>query len=117
VNSGLDRSVNSGLDRSVNSGLDGSVNSGLDYSVNSGLDMSVCAGRYYSTINLDGLNSFGIAGKGSRIKGKKGCAICLVEHDSDNKIIGVKSALIDGIALKEDTYYELVNGEFIEVEE
>ena len=115
VNSGLDYSVNSGLDSSVNSGLDSSVNSGLDSSVNSGLNSSVCAGRYRSEINLNGTNSFGIAGKDSKIKGKIGCAICLVEHNDNNEIIAVKSALVDGIKIKEDTYYTIKNGKFVEV--
>jgi len=115
VNSGLDSSVNSGLDYSVNSGLDSSVNSGLNSSVNSGLNSSVCAGRHRSEINLNGINSFGIAGKDSKIKGKIGCAICLVEHDDNNEIIAVKSALVDGIKIKEDTYYTIKNGKFVEV--
>ncbi|MBW7838423.1 MAG: hypothetical protein H3C36_02035, partial [Chitinophagaceae bacterium] len=103
------------LDYSVNSGLDHSVNSGLDYSVNSGRDYSVCAGRHNSEIRLEGINSFGIAGENSKIKAKKGCAICLVEFDYNNNIIGVKSAIIDGEKLKEDTFYSLQNGEFVEV--
>ena len=101
---------------SVNSGRNSSVNSGLDFSVNSGLDSSVCAGRFYSEIRLEGENSFGIAGKGSKIKGKKGCAICLVEYNDNDDIIGVKSALVDGEIIKEDVFYKLVGGEFIEVE-
>jgi len=116
VNSGLDYSVNSGRDYSVNSGRNSSVNSGLDYSVNSGLDYSVCAGRFYSEIKLEGKNSFGIAGKDSKIKGKIGCAICLVEYNRNNDIIGVKSALVDGEIIKEDVYYKLINGEFVGVE-
>jgi len=114
VNSGRNYSVNSGLDYSVNSGLDSSVNSGLDSSVNSGRNSSVCAGRFNSEIKLEGINSFGIAGKDSKIKGKIGCAICLVEYDDRNNIIGVKSALIDGKKLKEDTFYYLKNGKFVE---
>jgi len=115
VNSGNNYSVNSGRDYSVNSGLDSSVNSGLDYSVNSGNNYSVCSGRFNSELSLNGVNSFGIAGKNSKIKGKKGCAICLVEYDFCNNIINVKSAIIDGEILKEDVFYELKNGEFYEV--
>ena len=114
VNSGLDYSVNSGRNYSVNSGRNYSVNSGLDYSVNSGLDSSVCAGRHNSEIRLEGVNSFGIAGKNSKIKAKKGCAICLVEFDNNGDIIDVKSAIIDGKKLKEDTFYSLKDGEFVE---
>ncbi|MGB3108321.1 A1S_2505 family phage non-structural protein [Sphingobacterium siyangense] len=83
-------------------------------SVNSGLISSVSAGRFDSEINLDGKNSFGIAGKSSKIRGKKGCAICLVEYNNNYDIIGVKTAIIDGVIPKEDTHYKLVNGEFVE---
>ena len=114
VNIGRDYSVNSGRDYSVNIGRDYSVNSGRDYSVNSGGDYSVCAGKHNSIVNLNGFNSFGIAGKDSKIKAKKGCVICLVEYDKEFQITGVKSAIIDGETLKEDTYYKLENGEFVE---
>ena len=114
INSGGSYSINSGEDYSVNSGRGYSVNSGRDYSVNSGEDNSVCTGKHNSIVNLNGSNSFGIAGDGSKIKGKKGCAICLVEYDEKCIIIGVKSAIIDGEILKEDTYYKLENGEFVE---
>ena len=115
VNSGRNYSVNSGRDSSVNSGLDYSLNSGLDYSVNSGRNSSVCAGRYNSEINLNGKNSFGIAGCDSKIKGKIGCAICLVEHDSHDNIIAVASAIVDGEKIKEDVYYTVKDGVFVEL--
>ena len=106
--------VNIGGYNSINSGGDNSVNSGGDNSVNSGGKNSICTGKHNSIVNLNGSNSFGIAGDGSKIKGKKGCAICLVAHDENYQIIGVKSAIIDGEILKEDTYYKLENGEFVE---
>ena len=122
VNSGADNSVNiggrysinSGGDNSVNSGEDNSINIGGDSSINIGGDSSMCAGRHKSEIILNGSNSFGIAGKSSKIKGKKGCAICLVQYNNNYQIIGGKSAIIDGEILKEDTYYKLENGEFVE---
>ena len=114
VNRGGDYSVNRGKDHSVNIGGYKSVNSGRNHSVNSGGDYSVCAGKHNSIVNLNGFNSFGIAGKDSKIKAKKGCVICLVEYDKEYQITGVKSAIIDGKILKEDTYYKLENGEFVE---
>ena len=47
-------------------------------------------------------------------KGKKGSWIVLVERDSDWHIIGVRSAQIDGEALKEDVWYMLKAGQFAE---
>ncbi len=46
----------------------------------------------------------------------KGNAVCMVEFDEEQgKIIGGKFAIIDGKTLKQDTYYTLKKGEFIEV--
>ena len=114
INRGEDYSVNSGGFNSINIGGDHSVNSGENNSIIIGGDYSVCTGKYQSEINLNGSNSFGIAGKDSKIKGKKGCAICLVAHDENYQITSVKSAIIDGKILKEDTFYKLENGEFVE---
>ncbi len=56
-----------------------------------------------------------MAANGSVFKGKKGNAVCMVEFDDERKIIGIKAAIIDGETLKEDTYYTLKKGEFIEL--
>ena len=114
INIGGFNSINIGGNHSINRGEDYSVNSGGFKSINIGGDHSVCTGKHNSIVNLNGSNSFGIAGDGSKIKGKKGCAICLVEYDKEYQITGVKSAIIDGEILKEDTYYKLENGEFVE---
>jgi hypothetical protein len=39
------------------------------------------------------------------------------EIGKEYPLIAIKAAIIDGIKLKEDTFYTLKNGEFIEVEE
>jgi hypothetical protein len=71
-------------------------------------------------IELNGDKSVGVsAGINCTIKGKKGNWITLSEwrEDSDNYFIPVcvKSAQIDGEILKEDTFYRIENGEFVEV--
>ena len=49
-------------------------------------------------------------------KGKIGNWIVLAEIDDvSDEIINIKSVKIDGEKIKEDTYYELENGEFVEV--
>ena len=53
-------------------------------------------------------------GNHSIVKGKIGTWITLAEFNEDNKPICVKSAQIDGIELKEDTYYILQNKQFKE---
>jgi len=55
-------------------------------------------------------------GGNSKIKAKIGSWIVLAEYDN-YKPICVKTALIDGKKLKEDTYYTLKNKKFIEVED
>ena len=59
-------------------------------------------------------------GYGSRAKAKKGSWITLaewkwVEGKEDFVPVNVKTEYVDGEHIKEDTYYELVNGEFQEV--
>lgn len=56
-------------------------------------------------------------------KGKKGCWIVLAEWkciditNDKNKIINIKSAMVDGIKIKENTWYKLKNNKFVETEE
>ena len=70
-----------------------------------------------SKIELNGNNCVGAnIGIGGIIKGKKGNWITLAEYDIWGKPICVKSAQIDGEKIKEDVFYKLKNGEFVEVE-
>ena len=50
-------------------------------------------------------------------KAKKGSWITLAEYDNKFKPICVKTEYVDGERIKEDIFYQLVNGEFKEVEE
>ena len=55
-------------------------------------------------------------GANSTAKGKKGSYICLAEWNEERtEIINAKFAEIDGEIIKEDTFYKLVDGEFVEV--
>ena len=55
-------------------------------------------------------------GANSTAKGKKGSYICLAEwNEKRTEIINAKFAEIDGEIIKEDTFYKLVDGEFVEV--
>ena len=67
---------------------------------------------------IEGKNSAGAClGRNSIIKGKIGTWITLASYDDEGIIDCVKSAQIDGTKLKEDVFYRLENGEFVEVEE
>ena len=62
------------------------------------------------------------AGSSSKAKGKKGSWITLAEWVKDEEKgryvpVCVKTERVDGEKIKEDTYYTLKNGEFVEVEE
>lgn len=53
--------------------------------------------------------------RGGKVKGGKGCAICCAELDDNGNNIGIVSAIVDGVKIKEDTWYTAKNGEFVEV--
>ena len=52
----------------------------------------------------------------SKAKGSLGCWLVLAEQNNNCKIIDVQSVKVDGDKIKADTFYTLVNGEFIETE-
>ena len=87
----------------------------------SGNASQLAASGYGSKLVMEGENSIGAAiGSDSIIKGKKGCWITLAEYtwQGDKHVcLCVKSTQIDGETIKEDTWYKLENGEFVEVEQ
>lgn len=78
-----------------------------------GYNSKVATSGDNSKVAIEGKDSvaanIGIKGQ---IKGVIGTWITLAEYDSDNKIILVKSAKIDGKRLKENTWYKLENNKF-----
>ena len=52
----------------------------------------------------------------SKAKGSLGCWLVLAEQNNNCEIIDVQSVKVDGDKIKADTFYTLVNGEFIETE-
>ena len=60
------------------------------------------------------------AGLECKAMGARGCAICCVERDEWNgktyPIVAVKAAIVDGENIRADTWYQLKNGKFVEVE-
>ena len=77
----------------------------------------------YAQINSTGEDAVIMcAGSRSKAKGKKGSWITLAEWVKDEEKgryvpVCVKTERVDGEKIKEDTYYTLKNGEFVEVEE
>ena len=84
----------------------------------SGYCSQLAASGYDSKLELNGLKSVGAnIGVNGKIKGKKGDWIVLAEYDKNILPICVKSVQIDGEKIKEDTFYKLKKGEFVEVNE
>ena len=74
---------------------------------------------YRSAAIVEGKESIALAtGIDSKAKGKIGCFIVLAEWkeiDNEYHIVDVKSAKVDGKNIKEDTFYTLKDGKFVEV--
>ncbi|MDO4301519.1 MAG: hypothetical protein Q4D26_09050, partial [Clostridia bacterium] len=71
-----------------------------------------------SAATVEGADSIAIAtGYAGKAKGALGCFIVIAERSADYKLIDVKATRVDGKVIKANTYYKLVNGEFVEVEE
>ncbi len=67
-----------------------------------------------SATTLKGENSTGVSiGEDSKIRGKIGDWITLAEWKR-GRIVSIKSAKIDGKKLKEDTFYKLEHGKFVQ---
>ena len=52
----------------------------------------------------------------SSAKASAGGWIVCAEYSQDRKLLNVKAAKVDGVTIKTDTWYRLVDGEFVEVE-
>lgn len=70
-----------------------------------------------SVAEVSGRQSAAIAiGYQSRAKGSKGCWLVLGEVNGHGVLIDVQCRKVDGVRIKEDTFYVLENGEFKEAE-
>ena len=69
----------------------------------------------YSTAEVSGKDSIAVAnGYKSKARGAIGCYIVLTEYDDDGNMLLAKMANVDGAVIKENTWYTLKNGEFVE---
>ena len=69
----------------------------------------------YCSAKADGKDSIavvnGVCGKAC---GALGCYLVLTEYDDDGNMLLAKMAKVDGAVIKENTWYTLENGEFVE---
>ena len=86
----------------------------------SGDSAKIGSSGYYAQIGSSGENSvICCAGHNSRVKAKVGSWITLSEwerQDDEYIPVCVKTEKVDGERIKEDTWYTLKNGEFVEVQ-
>ncbi len=70
-----------------------------------------------STAEVSGKDSIAVAnGYNSKARGAMGCYIVLTEYDDDGNMLLAKMAKVDGSSIKENVFYTLKNGEFVESE-
>lgn len=103
-------------------GIAGIIKAGVEYikeQVNWEDDKATNTGNYSAAI-VEGKESIALAtGINSKAKGKIGCFIVLAEWKEINHeyhIVDVKSAKVDGKNIKEDTFYTLKDGKFVEAD-
>lgn len=112
-------------------GIAGIIKAGLEYikgQVNWDDDKKSNTGDYsaatntgnWSAATVEGKESVAMAiGYNSKAKGSLGCFIVLAECKElggEYHIVDVKSAKVDGEKIKPDTFYKLINGEFVEAD-
>ena len=88
---------------------------GGDCATLAGGDCAKLAGGNCATL-AGGKGAIIVGDNGSVAKGKKGAVILLVERNAKNEIINFNAVQVDGKKIKEDTFYKLENGEFVEVD-
>ena len=119
---------NGGNDAQIgSSGYYAKIGSSGDYAQigSSGYCAQIGSSGYYAQIGSSGdyaqIKSEGqgavimCAGANSKARAKKGSWITLAEYDDNRKPVCVKTEQVDGERIKEDTWYQLIDGEFKEV--
>ena len=81
----------------------------------SGRYSTAAATGAYCSAKADGKDSIAVAnGYKSKARGAIGCYIVLTEYDDSGNMLLAKMAKVDGAVIKENTWYTLKNGEFVE---
>ena len=117
VSTAGDRGVSTAGDRGVSTAGDRGVSTAGNYGVSTAGDRGVSASLGSSKIGRNGIavarNSEGEV----KVSGGLGAVIvAVVENETDCNIKEWKAAVVDGETIKPDTWYSLIDGEFVEVE-
>ena len=109
-------------DKATNTGYQSAATNTGDRSAatNTGYQSAATNTGNKSAAIVEGKESIALAtGIKSKAKGKIGCFIVLTEWKEINNeyhIVDIKSAKVDGENIKEDTFYMLKDGKFVEVD-
>ena len=103
---GYRSALNGGDYSALNGGNRSALNGGYRSALNGG-DYSALNGGYYSVI---------YGGKAAKVKAKKGSVLAL-QYWFENKLECIKFVEVDGVKIKEDTFYKLdEKGDFVEAD-
>ena len=81
----------------------------------SGDSSTAAATGAYCSAKADGKDSIAVVnGACGKACGALGCYLVLTEYDDDGNMLLAKMAKVDGAVIKENTWYTLENGEFVE---
>ena len=90
-----------------------------DYSTagSSGYYSTAAATGAYCSAKADGKDSIAVVnGACGKARGALGCYLVLTEYGDDGNMLWAKMAKVDGDHIKENVWYTLKNGEFVEAE-
>jgi hypothetical protein len=99
------------------SGNSSTAGSSGNYSTagSSGNSSTAAATGAYCSAKADGKDSISVVnGACGKACGALGCYLVLTEYDDDGNMLLAKMAKVDGAVIKENTWYTLENGEFVE---
>ena len=102
---GADNTALTGGDRSALTGCYSSALTGGNWSALTGGDSSALTGGNWSVV---------YGGEDAKVRARKGSVLAL-QYWVNGEFKGIKFKEVDGVKIKEDTYYHLVNGRFKEV--
>lgn len=89
----------------------------LSVKTTSGGSSSAVATGYKTKAAAIGKNSIAVVnGAFGKACGALGCYLVLTEYDDDDHMLWAKMAKVDGARIKENVWYTLKNGEFVEAE-
>lgn len=83
----------------------------------SGYGSTAAATGVYCRAKADGKDNIAVAnGYESKARGAMGCYLVLTEYDDGGHMLFAKMEQVDGKSIKENVWYTLKNGEFVEAE-